>query len=207
MLLSSIVSTFDFVPFLCTNQEFLAFDELDDEEANEIWQSYLRATLTRRPRRDTAPKPDEKLEEKMPEEENDSDGGIALMTSLLDTLSIPSTLFTSETRTHWCTPYQSSSPFLPPGSVSSYTSMRSPNCIYTSIKGEPEAPLLRQERTTATLTASLETLGNLVKREEEYDEGKEIRAAIEAVGEIYARKGRRVFEARWPCALVLAKKK
>jgi hypothetical protein len=124
------------------------------------------------------------------------------MTSLLDTLSIPSTLFTVETRTHWCTPYQSSSPFLPPGGVSSYTSMRSPDCIYAS-----HGPLLRQERTTTTLRASLETLGNLVKREEEYDGGKEMRAAVEAVGEVYARKGRSVFEALWPCGLVLAKKK
>jgi hypothetical protein len=200
LLLSSTVNTLDFIPFLCTNSEFLAFDELDDEEANGIWQSYLRATLTNRPRPDGPPeeKPDEK-----PEEKNDNDGGIALMTSLLDTLSIPSTLFTAETRMHWCTPYQSSSPFLPPGGVSSYTSMRSSDCTYTS----EDAPLLRQEWTTTTLRASLETLGNLVKREEEYDGGKEMRAAVEAVGEVYARKGRSVFEARWPCGLVLAKKK
>jgi hypothetical protein len=55
--------------------------------------------------------------------------------------------------------------------------------------------------------ASLETLGNLVKREEEYDGGKEMRAAVEAVGQVYGRKGRSVFEVRWPCAVVLAKKK
>jgi hypothetical protein len=190
---------------LCTNQEFLAFDELDDEEANGIWQSYLRTTLKNRSRPGGPPeqKPDEKPEEKKPEEKNDNDGGIALMTSLLDTLSIPSSLFTTEARTHWCTPYQSSSPFLPPGGVSSYTSMRSPDCTYIS----EGAPLLRQERTTVTLRASLETLGNLVKREEEYDGGREMRAAVEAVGKVYARKGRSVFEARWPCALVLAKKK
>ena len=129
------------------------------------------------------------------------------MASLLDTLSIPSTLFTAETRAHWCTPFQSSSPFLPPDGVSAYTSRRSPDCNYTHHKDEPDAPLLRQERTTATLRASLETLGNLVKREEEYDGGREMRAAVEAVGEAYARKGRSVFEARWPCGLVLAKKK
>jgi hypothetical protein len=182
---------------------FLAFDELDDEEANGIWQSYLRATLINRPRTDDSPEADEKLEEKEPEEKKDNNGGIALMTSLLDTLSIPSSLFTTETRTHWCTPFQSSSSFLPPGGVSSYTSMRSPDCAFTS----EDAPLLRQERTATTLRASLETLGNLVKREEEYDGGKEMRAAVEAVGEVYARKGRSVFEARWPCGLVLAKKK
>jgi hypothetical protein len=182
---------------------FLAFDELDDEEANRIWQSYLRATLTNRPRPDAAPEPDEKSEKKRPEEKNDNGGGIALMTSLLDTLSIPSSIFGAETRTHWCTPFQSSSSFLPPEGISSYTSMRSPDCTFTS----KDAPLLRQERTMTALRASLETLGKLVKREEEYDGGKEMRAAVEAVGEVYATKGRSVFESRWPCGLVLAKKK
>lgn len=105
------------------------------------------------------------------------------------------------------TPYQTSSPFLPPGGGVSYTSRRAEDCNYKLYKGEPDAPLLRQERTTETLRASLETLGNLVKREEEYDGGKEMRAAIEAVGKVYASKGKRMFEARWPCALVLARKK
>jgi len=191
-----------------------SFDELDDEEASAIWQSYHHAIIVGRyhPGAPPPPTPTTSASHTAEEVDNSADPPAAQRDdrhtiSLLDTLEVPSLLFMNETRTHWPTPFQSSSPFLPDASSPAYQSMRSPFCSFTAYPAS--SPLLRQKRTKETLLQSLKAWGNLVMKEEDYDGGKEMHAAVDAVAEIYWRKyaGREEFEVRWPCALVLATKK
>lgn len=166
----------------------IGYEELANEEANTLWQSYLYRTLHRNDSDAGA-----ELSSTEPDEKNG--GGSAVMASLLSSVSIPSQIFTAETR------HLSMTPFWTPTThkCSPWAPKESPDCTFVK-----HDVLLKDICTVDDMGESLKTLGRLVEMEQEFDGGQDMNETLDGLRRIY---GDGSFEIRWPSAVLLTRKR
>jgi len=159
---------------------------LANEEANTLWQSYLYRTMHRK---------DKGLAPASTEPDEKNGGGSAVMASILSSVSVPSDIYTAETR------YLSLTPFWTPTvhKCSPWVPQESPDCTFVNLD-----VLLKDTRTVDDMAESLKTLGRLVEMEQEFDGGKDMKETLDELRRIY---GNESFEIRWPLVVLLARKR